>query len=261
MRVGGGWPSAPTSRSSRRPCRARPRSARRSRARPAATAMSTPAGRNVVRAARPMVSSASDAADRGPRALRVAAREAEERVPGLGRVAVLVRLPEGLLGLREVAEPQARLAELVEGRAGDARAPGPQLLARLARQLLGLVEAALEAHDLRVVHAAHAREGGHGVRVAELRGAVRPLRGAVEVGDLAARADRVAVDDERRIRVELAAERSRARLVEQQLALARPRPSRGAPRPGAGCRGSRGCGRRSACRSPRPAFPWRNASS
>ena len=62
-------------------------------------------------------------------------------------------------------------------------------------------------------------EGGHGVRVAELGGAVGPLRGAVEIGHLAARADRVAVDDERRIRVELAPERGRARLVEQHLAL------------------------------------------
>ena len=160
-----------------------------------------------------------DAAERCPRALRVAAREAEERVPGLGRVAVLVRLPEGLLGLREVAEPQARLAELVEGGAGDARTPGPQLLARQAGQLLGLVEAALEAHDLGVVHAAHARERGNRVRVAELRGAVGPLRGAVEVGDLAMGTDRVAVDDERRVRVELAAERSGARLVEEELSL------------------------------------------
>src|SRR6185503_15651918 len=89
-----------------------------------------------------------------------------------------------------------------------------------ASELLGLVEAAPEAHDLCVVDAAHAGERGHGVRVAELGGAIRPLRGAVEIGHLAARADRVAVDDEGRIRVELAPEGRRARLVEQQLALA-----------------------------------------
>ena len=156
---------------------------------------------------------------RAPRALGVAAREAKQRMPGLRVVAVLVGLAEGLLGLGEVAEPQARLAELVEGRAGDPRTPGPQFLPGLARQFLGLVEAAPEAHDLGVVHAAHPGERGHGVRVAELGGAVRPLRSAVEIGHLAARTDRVAVDDERRIRVELAPERGRARLVEQHLAL------------------------------------------
>src|SRR6185312_7383038 len=55
---------------------------------------------------------------------------------------------------------------------------------------------------------------------AELGGAVCPLCGAVEVGHLAARADRVAVDDECRIRVELAPKRRSARLVEERRALA-----------------------------------------
>ena len=49
--------------------------------------------------------------------------------------------------------------------------------------------------------------------------AVGPLAGALEVGDVAARADRVAVDGERRVGVELARQRGRARLVEQELAL------------------------------------------
>src|SRR6185503_20600592 len=68
-------------------------------------------------------------------------------------------------------------------------------------------------------HAAHPREGGHGVGVAELGGAVGPLRGRVEVGHLTAGADCVAVDDERRVRVEFPAERCGTRLVEQELAL------------------------------------------
>jgi hypothetical protein len=73
------------------------------------------------------------AADRAPRALGVAAREAKQRMPGLRVVAVLVGLSEGLLGLGEVAEAESRLPELVEGRAGDPRASGSQFLPGLAR--------------------------------------------------------------------------------------------------------------------------------
>ena len=82
---------------------------------------------------------------------------------------------------------------------------------------LRLGQAALELHHLGVVHPAHAREGVHRVRVAEVAGALSPLAGALEVGDVAAGADRVAVDDERRERVELAGQGSRARLVQEQL--------------------------------------------
>src|SRR4051795_11853702 len=143
--------------------------------------MSIPAGRNVVRAARPIVSSARrrrielHAPWASPRARRrsewpgsgvwprlAASREAKERMSGLRVVAVLVGLAEGLLGLGEVAEAEPRLPELVEGRARDPRAPGPQFFPGLAGQFLGLVEAAPEAHDLRVVHAAHPGEGRHG---------------------------------------------------------------------------------------------------
>src|SRR5215213_2706425 len=138
---------------------------------------------------------------------------------GLGIVTMLVGFAEGLLGLREVAEAKSGLPELVEGRPGDSRAPGAQLLAGAAGELLGLVEPALEAHDLGVVHPAHSREGGHGVRVAELGSSVGPLRRRVEVGHLPAGADRVAIDDEGRIGVELASESSCARLVEEKLAL------------------------------------------
>ena len=51
------------------------------------------------------------------------------------------------------------LAELVEGGAGDARAPAPQLGAGAIGELLGFGEAALELHDLGVVDAAQAGEG------------------------------------------------------------------------------------------------------
>jgi len=157
--------------------------------------------------------------DRRERALGVSLREAEEGEPGLGCPPELVGFPEGLLGLRELAEPEPDLAELVEGGARDARVPDAQLLACPVGELLRLGQAALELHHLGMVDPAHARESVHPARLAKVAGALRPLAGALEVGHVAAGADRVAVDDERRERVELAGQRGRARLVEEELPL------------------------------------------
>src|SRR6185503_18918065 len=87
-------------------------------------------------------------ADRGPGALGVPAREAQEREAGLGRLAEVVGLAERLLRRLEVAEAQTDLAELVERGAGDPRRPDAELLARLPGLLIRLAEPALEAHDL-----------------------------------------------------------------------------------------------------------------
>ena len=70
-----------------------------------------------------------------PLAFPCASRRSDE--PGLGRAPELVGLAEGLLGLGELAEAQPDLAELVEGGAGDARAPAPQLDARRDRRAPG----------------------------------------------------------------------------------------------------------------------------
>ena len=123
------------------------------------------------------------------------------------------------------------------------------------RELLGFGQPALELHDLGVVDTAEAGEGRHRVRVAEVAGAVGPLARALEVGDVPAGADRVAVDGERRERVELAGERRGARLVEQELPLGDLALLDERRSPGAAARGSRGCGRRSGGPAPRPA--WR----
>ena len=82
-----------------------------------------------------------------------------------------------------------------------------------------LGQPALELHHLGVVDPAETREGGHCVRVAEVARTVGPLAGALVVGDVPAGADRVAVDGEGGEGVELARQRGRARLIEEELAL------------------------------------------
>jgi hypothetical protein len=162
---------------------------------------------------------AERAPDGGRSGSRISPREEEERAAGLRIPPILVGLPESLLRLRELTETKADLADLVERRRGDPRVPGTKLLARAACFDIGPLEIALEPHHLGPVHPAHAGKGRHRVRLAELACSVRPLAGAVEVGDVAARADRVAVDDQGRVRIELAAQGGDARLVEQRAAL------------------------------------------
>ena len=140
-------------------------------------------------------------------------------MPGSGVLPELVRLAERLLGLGQLTETEPYLAELVEGCAGDARVPEAKLLAGAVGELLGLAEPPLELHHLGVVHPAHAGKARPVFASQKSHGAVGPLARALEVGDVAAGADRVAVDRERREGVELAGERGRARLVEQELAL------------------------------------------
>ncbi len=157
--------------------------------------------------------------DRDQSALGAALGETEQREPGLGRRAVLVRLAEARLCRVEVAEPQTDVAELVERRAGDGWRPLAKLVAGAARLVLGLAELALELEDLCVVHAAHAGVAREASLGAEVVREVGPFPRPVVVRRVAAHADRVAVDGHRRELVELAADRGRACLVEEGSSL------------------------------------------
>ena len=181
--------------------------------------MSTAAGRRRAWVGRLSDSSPDRAPDRSERALDVPLNEAKEREARLGRPPELVRLAERLLGLGQLAESEPDLAELVEGRAGDAGVPEAKVLAgasasscaSLSRPLNFITSAWFTRHIPGKAEAVFASQKSHG--------AVGPLARALEVGDVAARADRVAVHRERRERIELAGEGGRARLVEQKLAL------------------------------------------
>src|SRR5215207_5664652 len=143
----------------------------------------------------------------------------KERSARLRILPVFVGLPERLLRLGELSKPEADLADLVEGSRRDPWVPTAELLAGAIGFVTRSLEVALELHHLDAVYPAHAGECGQRVRVAKLGRALGPLAGAVEVGDVAAGSDRVAVDDKGRVRIELAAERGDACLVEKRAAL------------------------------------------
>ena len=87
----------------------------------------------------PVVVVASDALDRTPGILELAAGQMEQRHAGLPVVAELVRPLEGLGRPLQVAHPQPDLADLVVGEAEAVVQAEPlELLARLARLQLGL---------------------------------------------------------------------------------------------------------------------------
>jgi hypothetical protein len=90
-----------------------------------------------------------------------------------------------------------------------------QLVTRGHRNLLRRFEVAAKPHDLGTVDSACAREAGHVQPVAPAVRRFRPLGGPAEVADVLARADRHAVDESRRIGLELAADRRSRALVEK----------------------------------------------
>ena len=90
-----------------------------------------------------------------------------------------------------------------------------QLLAGRQRELLRFREVASKPHDLRPVDAARPREAGDVEPVAPAVRRLGPLGRAAVVAEVLARADRDAVDDRGRVGPQLAADRGRARLVQQ----------------------------------------------
>ena len=78
--------------------------------------------------------------DRGARGLHPALGQAEQGETGLRIAAQLVRLPEGLLGRREIAESESNLSELIERLRRGPDSVRTQLLTRLRRLAGGISE-------------------------------------------------------------------------------------------------------------------------
>jgi hypothetical protein len=127
----------------------------------------------------------------------------------------LVRARVRLVGSGEVAEPAANLADLVVAHGRDVALEVVQLVAGRHRDHLRRLEVTAEPHDLGAVDAAGAREAGHVQPVAPAVRRLGPFGGPAEVTDVLARADRHAVDERRRVRLELAADCRGRALVEE----------------------------------------------
>ena len=146
------------------------------------------------------------------------ARSSSER-PGSGSWPSSSAWSNASSAFAEVSEAQPHLADLGVARRRDPRRPAREQLCRLGRSPLRVLELALVAHHLGAVDPADARERSDRVLVAEELGPLGPLRRLVERGHVAARPDRVAVDDDGVVRPERAAVRGCVHLVEQQPAL------------------------------------------
>ena len=134
-------------------------------------------------------------------------------------MAELVGLVERLLGRSEIAEPQPDLADLRIAGGSDARRPRREQLRSLGGGLLRGLELALVAHHLGAVDPADTRERRDCVLVAEELRALGPLERLVERRHFAARADRVAVEDDGVVGLERAAVRGRIHLVQEEPPL------------------------------------------
>jgi hypothetical protein len=107
----------------------------------------------------------------------------------------------------------------VERLAGHTGVEVGELLGRAHELGSRLVPGAAQAHDLGLVHSAHAGEAADGVAFAPAHRGLGPLGRAAVVGQVAAGADRIAVDDRRRERLEPAGDGRGAHLVDQRQPL------------------------------------------
>ena len=177
----------------------RPTAARAVSTSPAASAISTCAGRRRRRKSGSAVSCsvrvipATAAAD-------LALGEPQEREPRLRVAPELVRRRVRLLGAREVAAPAPDLADLVVAVGGDAAVEVVELLAGGERLRLGRGPVAAQPEHLGPVDPAGAGEAGDVELVAPAVRRLRPLGRPAEVAEVLARADRDAVDEPGRVR-------------------------------------------------------------
>ena len=158
--------------------------------------------------------------DRAARVGDLAARELQQGEAGLGVVAVLVGAVEGLGGRVEVAHPQPDLADRVLRVADAIEQPEAlELVAGLARLLLGLRPLTAEHLELGPMDPADARVAARAVAAHPALALVGPLARPLEVADVAAGGDRVAVDVARDAQVELAGRGGRGRFVDVREAF------------------------------------------
>ena len=142
-------------------------------------------------------------------------RETQEGKARLWVVAQLVRARVRLVGGGEVAEAAANLADLVVAQRRDVALEVVQLVTGRRRHLFRGLEITAESHELCAMDTTGAREAGHVQPVAPAVRRLGPLGGPAEVTDVLARADRHAVDERRRVRLELAADCRGRALVEE----------------------------------------------
>ena len=157
------------------------------------------------------------ASDRAFGLVDLTAGQVEEGDPGLCVMAVLVRPVEGFAGRVQVAHPQANLAHLVLRVAHGIQKPEAlELDAGLARFLLGLRPLAVEPLQLRAMHATDAWVAAHRLATHPALPFVRPLARPLEIADVSAGGDRVAVDVAGGPELELAGSGGRGGLIDQR---------------------------------------------
>ena len=128
---------------------------------------------------------------------------------------MLVCSIEGLGSRVQVAHPKAHLAHEVLGEPDAVHEPvALQLVAGLAGVLLGLGPAAVQHLELRLMDAADARVPADTLAAHPALTLLGPLGGALQVADVAARADRDALDVARDTEVESARCGGRGRLIQ-----------------------------------------------
>ena len=147
----------------------------------------------------------------------------------MGRSGGLLGRSEGGLRVVEVAAAEVQLAELVERESAVNHLPA-ELLGALSGLLLGHRPLARQQVDSRPVDPAVTRDRDDSVSRATALGHLRPGTGAVVILHLRAAAQRVAVDDLRGVRGQLAAGRRGHRAVQQRGRL--PDPTDPGQRPG-----------------------------
>ena len=155
-------------------------------------------------------------AQRGRGLGSLALGQPQQRLTRLGVSPELVCFSIRLFGCVEVAASPPDLADLVEARGRRERVVGLEVGARIDGLALGLVPLAAQPEDLGAVHATASREAARLLDVAPAVRCLGPLTGAVEVADTLGAGDRHAVDDRRRVRIELAGQRRGRCLVEQR---------------------------------------------
>ena len=105
---------------------------------------------------------------------------------------------------------------------GDTAVEVVELVAGRLRLRFGGGPVAAEPHDLRAVNAARTRKAGDVELVAPPVRRLRPLGRAPVVAEIAARADRKAVDETGRVRPQATGDCGRGRLVQQRKTLLDP---------------------------------------
>src|SRR5215207_3504502 len=145
----------------------------------------------------------------------IALRQPKQGDARLRLTAELVGLSESLPGTIHVAKTKPHLADLVLGLAGQHHVIPAELLTGALRLTLRVGPGAAEIHDLSAVHPTDSGKAGDPLTLTPALRSVGPHGCPSPVGEIAADADRAAIDLSSRHRVQLSAEGGHRRLVDQ----------------------------------------------